>query len=66
MPCAIVRSDLRDTPARHAEAASTLARQANRVLGAAGVEPSIGTRNLDGLARLMAGLGQADRMSRSG
>lgn len=53
------------TVARHAEAAATLAKQANRVLESAAIKHKIGTKNLDALAQVMRELGQADQSSRS-
>jgi hypothetical protein len=51
--------------ARHAEAAATLAKQANRVLESASIKHKIGTKNLEALAQVMTELGQADQTSRS-
>jgi len=53
------------TVARHAEAAATLAKQANRVLESAGAKQKIGTKNLEALAQVMTELGQADQISRT-
>jgi hypothetical protein len=51
--------------ARQADAAATLAKQANRVLDAAGVKQKIGTKSLEALSQVLTELGQADQTSRS-
>lgn len=51
--------------ARQAQSAATLAKQANRLLGSAGVKQKIGTKNLEALAQVATELGQADQSSRS-
>jgi hypothetical protein len=51
--------------ARQADAAATLAKQANRVLDAAGIKQKIGTKNLEALAHALTELGQADNTTLS-
>jgi hypothetical protein len=51
--------------ARQADSAATLAKQANRVLEAAGIKQKVGIKNLEALAQVMTDLGQADQSSRS-
>jgi hypothetical protein len=67
-------SDLADQPhprwrlhsvARQTQSAATLAKQANRMLRAAGIDKTIGSKNLESLAQVLTDLGQADQTSRS-
>lgn len=51
--------------ARQAHTAATLAKQANRVLDAAGVKQKIGTKSLEALSQVLTELGQADQTPRS-